>query len=346
MKLYIRADANKKIATGHVMRCISIASCLRDRNIESCFIAADKETSAFIEDKGFDVICMDTDYKNPDSELSIIKEIVRKNNVKVMLIDSYFVTYRYLAELSNILNIVYIDDLDEFIYPVQCIINYSFNLNKKIYTDKYRERNTLVLAGTEYTPLNSVFCNIHKEIKERVESIMITTGGSDPYNMSGRLLSYIIENNLFNDIEFNIVSGKMNDNIKVLRSIEKENNNIHIYENINNMSELMKKSDIAVTAGGTTLLELCAANVPVINFSFADNQKSVSEAFGKMKITEYVGDIRNDMRGKLAACCDAINFYKNNFSIRKERSMKMGSFIDGKGSYRIAEIIEKIMDKG
>ena len=38
---YIRADANNEIATGHVMRCMSIADEMRQNNINVCFLTAD-----------------------------------------------------------------------------------------------------------------------------------------------------------------------------------------------------------------------------------------------------------------------------------------------------------------
>ena len=50
----IRADGNTAIGMGHVMRCLSIADAMRDRNIEPVFMTADNDCVAMIEDRGFE----------------------------------------------------------------------------------------------------------------------------------------------------------------------------------------------------------------------------------------------------------------------------------------------------
>lgn len=47
-EFYIRADANSQIATGHVMRCMSIAEALERRNYRCIFIMADHEGLSLI----------------------------------------------------------------------------------------------------------------------------------------------------------------------------------------------------------------------------------------------------------------------------------------------------------
>lgn len=51
--IYIRADANEIIGTGHVMRCLSIAEESRRRGEEVTFIAADNNSKKAVEIKGF-----------------------------------------------------------------------------------------------------------------------------------------------------------------------------------------------------------------------------------------------------------------------------------------------------
>ena len=54
----------------------------------------------------------------------------------------------------------------------------------------------------------------------------------------------------------------------------------------------MKKADIAISAGGTTLYELCACGTPTISYSFADNQLDNVEQFQKDELIDYAGDVR------------------------------------------------------
>ena len=44
----IRADGNTAIGMGHVMRCLSIADAMKDRNIEPVFMTADNDCVSMI----------------------------------------------------------------------------------------------------------------------------------------------------------------------------------------------------------------------------------------------------------------------------------------------------------
>ena len=54
----------------------------------------------------------------------------------------------------------------------------------------------------------------------------------------------------------------------------------------------MKKVDVAISAGGTTLYELCACGTPTISYSFADNQLNNVKQFDEDGIIPYAGDVR------------------------------------------------------
>ena len=58
----IRADGNTAIGMGHVMRCLSIADAMKDRNIEPVFMTADNDCVAMIEDRGFEVCVLAVSY--------------------------------------------------------------------------------------------------------------------------------------------------------------------------------------------------------------------------------------------------------------------------------------------
>ena len=50
--IYIRADMNGVIATGHVMRCLAVADAARDMGEETTFLLADGEATALLEKRG------------------------------------------------------------------------------------------------------------------------------------------------------------------------------------------------------------------------------------------------------------------------------------------------------
>ena len=60
------------------------------------------------------------------------------------------------------------------------------------------------------------------------------------------------------------------------------------------MSDYMRTCELAVSASGTTLLELCACGIPTICFSFADNQMEFAASMDNYGAVCYVGDAREE----------------------------------------------------
>ena len=75
--LYIRADGNTEIGMGHVMRCLSVAEAVTDLDSQHppVFITAGEGCRSMIEDRGFRVIVLDTDYRDMMSELPLLDEL-------------------------------------------------------------------------------------------------------------------------------------------------------------------------------------------------------------------------------------------------------------------------------
>ena len=60
----IRADANEQIATGHIMRCMTIADEIKKLGEEVIFYTADDVVVELINSRGFNVEVLSSDWKN------------------------------------------------------------------------------------------------------------------------------------------------------------------------------------------------------------------------------------------------------------------------------------------
>ena len=69
---------------------------------------------------------------------------------------------------------------------------------------------------------------------------------------------------------------------------------IVLHEQVSDMAALMSTCDLAFSAGGTTLYELCAVGVPSVSFSMADNQLPGVKAFDDANLIPWAGDIRDN----------------------------------------------------
>ena len=121
--ILIRADANEIIGTGHVMRCLSIANAFALAGHEVKFITADHRGDGLIQSRGFESICLDSEWAKMEEEE--MDRVVRSYNPDLLLVDSYFVTESYLSSLSNYVTLAYIDDQNSAVWDLDFLINYN-----------------------------------------------------------------------------------------------------------------------------------------------------------------------------------------------------------------------------
>lgn len=333
--LYIRADMNEQIATGHIMRCISIADALTVAGEAVTFLLADEQAVDLLKQRGYDAIVLHTDWNHMEEELPALSRIIEKNKIKKILIDSYQVTPTYLSEVSRMVTTFYIDDLNKFDYPVNAVICYA-NYYKKFHY-KTNNRKTEYLLGTKYVPLKKSFWNCKpKNISPKAKNILILTGGSDPYNVSGRLLNAMNKDE-FKDID--VICGRYNTNYSALTEMYRQYKNVKFHRAINNIEEYMQKADIAISAGGTTLYELCACGTPTISYAFVNNQLDNVRQFEEDGLIDYAGDARIDDIAENVN--QYLKKYKDDWQLREKKSEKMQEMVDGKGAMRLAEALMK-----
>ncbi|WP_425806404.1 UDP-2,4-diacetamido-2,4,6-trideoxy-beta-L-altropyranose hydrolase [Desulfitobacterium sp. Sab5] len=331
----IRVDVNETIATGHFMRCLSIAQGIRNSNIDVLFISADSRTSKLAEYYQFQAIQLNTIWDDMISEVDILTKIICKYRINKLVVDSYYVTEEYFRKLSEYVKLIYIDDINKFNYPVDVLINYNAYFNLFNYSQTYKETNTKLILGPKYAPLRNEFRGINYKANEIVQNILITTGGADTYEVAVHLAKAIIKDDRLSQINIHIIAGRYS---KITEKVDlKLYSNIRIHKNVKNMSDLMKQCDIAVAAGGSTLYELCACGVPSVSFIFADNQAFGAKAFDDMNLIPFSGDVRNGMDKCLEKIISNIQYYITNYEIRKQKSRAMQLLVDGFGVDRIVK---------
>lgn len=341
--LGIRVDANEKIATGHLMRCMSIAEMCRKLGQEILFILAEEKETGRLEKQGFPFHILHTDWAKMEEEIRALKHLVKEKKVQYLLVDSYQAGTEYLRQMNDLVPVMYIDDFGEMCYPVSAVLHYGISPVRDGYVEAYEKQGTKVLLGMEYIPLREEFMKEKNKAGERKKSILITTGGTDPFQITGQLLESC--QNLkredgtfvFEGFEYEVIAGAMNAHLDQLKAFSDKYPKIHIHHNVSNMSDYMRTCKMAVSAGGTTLYELCACGIPAVCFSFADNQKPGTLAFGKKKWIEYAGDARET--DVVAGIVKTLRKFLEEPEFYKKQQRTMQEIVDGKGALRIAESI-------
>ena len=249
------------------------------------------------------------------------------------------------------------DDVYAFSYPVDMLINYNIYGEEMGYEKDTAFADTKFLLGTEYVPLREEFSAGAENVTPAEDrllqtaeqqgtaadgGILITTGGSDSFNLAGQLLTEAMKYDALKTKEYHVVSGSLNPHIGELQALAQEHGNIHIHCNVTNMAELMAESKVALSAGGSTLYELCAMGVPVIAFSFAENQECLVQTFVKRGIAQYGGNYRTDGNRMVQNTIAGLEMLLEDENLRAEYRKKARTLVDGKGADRIAEAIQAL----
>lgn len=328
--LYIRVDMNQTIATGHVMRCLSIAEAARDEGIDAVFILADEQAEDLIQSKGFQTFVLNSTWNDLEKELPDLLDLIEKENIETLMVDSYYVTEHYLEALNHATSVAYIDDLNSFHYSVDTLIAYANYWRKMNYEENYPD--TKLLLGCSYVPLRKEFQNLPpKVIRENVENLLLMTGGSDNLGISENILDHISLEQYQN---VNVICGRYFGQFDYLKAKYQDFENVHLHQAVDNILDYMLDADVAISAGGTTLYELCATGTPTITYSFAANQLDNVRQFAEDGIMMYAGDIRYDKVYENIRTI--VKEYKEK-SYRNQFFEKMKKMIDGKGANRLAK---------
>lgn len=112
--------------------------------------------------------------------------------------------------------------------------------------------------GGKYIPLRKEFSKMdEKAVRER--HVLITTGGTDTYNMAGRVLLECLGRKQWENVAFHVIVGSMNSHQAELQILAEGFPCVHLHKNVTNMSDYMRRCKVAVSAGG----RLCMNCVPV-----------------------------------------------------------------------------------
>lgn len=223
-------------------------------------------------------------------------------------------------------------------------VNYNMYAQGLNYETRYQQAglDTQFALGCSYAPLRAEFANVHRTIKEKVSDILVTSGGTDNYNVVGNILDSLVGKSWFNQLDYYIILGRFNMHIKDLEEKWGLYENVHLLTNVSNMSEYMKFCDIAITAGGVTTYELCACGIPSIMYTLADNQLKIAQMVSEKNLMLWIGDVRENMGNSMQEMILHLNNLLSGSEWRREISKKMQELVDGNGCKNVVDRISFI----
>ena len=130
----------------------------------------------------------------------------------------------------------------------------------------------------------------------------------------------------------------------------KEQQNVIIYTGLSDLSELIKKCDVVITATGSTIYEVSALGIPFISFYYAENQRQGAEAFARLINVVNAGcfNLDNDAYQNMQVVDNIVNALKKCICDKEYRELLSNEerqLVDGKGAVRIAQAILELEER-
>ena len=255
------------LGLGHVYRALTIANELVGHKILFLISELDKLALKLIKKSNYQVIIyknnklIDTIYKiNPHCVIHDVLDTETKDT---------------LAIKNKKIRQINFEDVGKGAKNADMVINALFE-------DKIKSKT--ILSGSKYVCLRDEFywcnqINFNKEVK----SLFICFGGTDPNNLTCRVVSVL--SNIWKkyNIKINLVCGPgymFMEDLKKLNKIYKSLN-LEIIESTNKISKYMSESDLAITAGGRTVYELTALHIPTM--VICSNVRETTHNFANIK---------------------------------------------------------------
>tara|TARA_B110000967_G_C18902071_1_gene576772 strand:- start:6403 stop:7491 length:1089 start_codon:yes stop_codon:yes gene_type:complete len=315
MRFVIRVDASIQMGIGHVMRCLTLADALNN-NTQVEFICREYEGNLidFIKAKGFKVHTLlisesEVEKTQPtrleskknlsyahwlgvsqQKDADLCKVILKKIRPDWVIVDHYALDETWQVSLQETYKkIMVIDDLADRKHHCDLLLDQTYNRQTQSY--KYLVPDTCrLLLGSKYSLLRPEFSmwreySLNRRQNPEFKKLLITLGGSDENNITGRILDKLETCNLQDDLEIMVIVGGICPHLEdIKKQAEALPYKIDVRSNISNMAEIMANSDFAVGASGSTTWERCCLGLPSIQIILAENQKFIAKSIQKSSI--------------------------------------------------------------
>lgn len=339
MNILFRVDASHKIGFGHIIRCLSLAQCCKIQGCNVTFITncESEGINQQLLSEGFGIVPLDSFYPDPNDWKITFKEL-KACSYDWFVLDGYHFDSKYQYKIKETgCKLLVIDDMAKLEhYPADLI------LNQNIYAEQLQyscEPYSRLLSGVSYTLLRSEFLNIDKSLKDIpqvVRKILVTMGGSDPNNVTFKIVQALKMLDIKN-IEVIIVLGPANHcKEKIENALSQKPFVYSILSSVKNMPEIMAWADLVISAGGSTCWEILYMSLPCLIIVLAENQRVNAEILEKEGVVLNLGWYENVSESQIV---DSLEKIIKDKKLRENMSMRSKAFVDGKGRERIVELM-------
>lgn len=281
MRFLLRADASPRMGTGHVMRSLALAQAARAAGHEAIMLGRINvgwvqerlraECIPFVKLAGEAPLA-----ESPQALLTQLpRQGVNPRDTWVVL-DGYHFSQKCQEAVRDAgFRLLVIDDYGH-LPQYSCDILLNQNPCSKNHT--YRGNIGQKLMGASYALLREEFRNanlLRREWPENwvAQNILITLGGGNFADFLKPIAS-MVARSVSPKAKIRVIQGDMDAN-EIRMAFGHLRRQVEILSRVSDMAELLRNTDLCVTAGGSTCWELCSMGVPFLVVEVAENQREI-----------------------------------------------------------------------
>jgi UDP-2,4-diacetamido-2,4,6-trideoxy-beta-L-altropyranose hydrolase len=282
----IRVDATQSMGIGHFMRCFAFAQWCRKYKINVIFVIFDwiESIKEKLIKENFNYILI-SHPAGSSHDINQTLTIANNMGASYILLDGYHFTNQYMLGFENCpQKLILIDDFGSIPDFVYAVINFQPWANSTEYSS-----NALKYLGLEYFMIREEFWPYANSQSLQLENhILIVMGGTDPHNCVMTLID-MIESNNKKRLHISVVVPDNSSKSELSNIKTHYFHDINFFVGLTDLSALMSKATVAITAGGGTCWELAFMNVPSLIIIQSENQVKVAEYMSNLGLGINLG---------------------------------------------------------
>jgi len=338
MNLFFRTDANVSMGTGHVMRCLALAQAWQDAGGEVVFAMAEATPSieARLRIERSRLIRLRVPAGSADDAACTL-DAAQREHAAWVVVDGYQFDSGYAPALrAGGVKVLQIDDNGQASpYSADLVLNQNLHANESLY--RGHAEHTKLLLGTRFVLLRREFAFWRQrkfEISGRARRILITMGGSDPENVTEKILDVLLPHS---ELELTVAVGGSNPHLaNIQKRIEGASCPVRLLKDVSDMPALMVWADLAVAGAGTTSWEMCMMGLPAALCVLAPNQEKIALELMRAGAAVNLGYLsQSGVHETEAVLLESIA----SESKRAKMSARGRELVDGRGAERVTAFL-------
>lgn len=320
--------AGAEIGGGHVMRCLSLAAVLAERDCDCVFAAPDWAGPI-----------IDRFAVRPVRRVSLehrsgLAAVALDEGAEAAVIDDYGMAAEGEAELRAAVRVLMlIDDLADRPHLADLVVDPSYGRIAADYAGLLPAGATLLL-GPAYALLRPGFAGRRARAGDPVQRLFVSFGLSDVGGVAGEATRRLAV--LAPMAEIDVALSSTAESLPMLHSFAAQHPRVSVYVDHADVASLMGGADLAIGAGGGGVWERACLGLPSLALIVADNQ---AEVIARLGAAGAVLAVDHRRVGWEAAFDDAFGRLLSDAELRRSLAAKALALCDGRGAERAADAL-------